>query len=407
MTDVAAGAVPWAALLVCLSLVSVAGAGSPATDSTPGDPLHGSVETDEISIEVRTGPDGDATWRIEYRTELGPDGNATDAFESLAADVRANPENYTDRFEDRIRGTVSDAQNTTDRSMTATDFGVETETSPIYGIVAYTFEWSNFANATGNRIVVGDAIGGFVMNADTRLQFRWSEGWGPTAIAPEPGTRSDQSVRWSGADTEFGPDQPRVVLEPVAGATPGPTTTESPSTDSPTTAAGTDPGGGGLPVGVLALLALVALAVIGVAWWGGPGDEGGVPTSGSGGDATVTGGTTGESGTATGGPEATAATGVADPDGETSDDSGDEDAIDEELLSNEERVLRVLEDNGGRAKQQEVVEALDWTEAKTSQVVSGMREEGTIDGFRLGRENVLTLPDEDLDPTDSGPDGDN
>jgi hypothetical protein len=25
-----------------------------------------------------------------------------------------------------------------------------------------------------------------------------------------------------------------------------------------------------------------------------------------------------------------------------------------------------------------------------------MREDGTIDGFRLGRENVLTLPDEDV-----------
>ncbi|PSQ38552.1 hypothetical protein BRD10_03900, partial [Halobacteriales archaeon SW_12_71_31] len=64
------------------------------------------------------------------------------------------------------------------------------------------------------------------------------------------------------------------------------------------------------------------------------------------------------------------------------------------------------ERRGGRVRQQEIVEALDWTEAKTSQVVSGMREEGTIEGFRLGRENVLTLPDEDLPPADGGDGGD-
>jgi len=66
-----------------------------------------------------------------------------------------------------------------------------------------------------------------------------------------------------------------------------------------------------------------------------------------------------------------------------------------ELLSNEERVLRLLEDRGGRIKQQEVVSELEWTEAKTSQVVSGLREDGAIDVFRIGRENVLALPEDD------------
>jgi uncharacterized membrane protein len=44
-------------------------------------------------------------------------------------------------------------------------------------------------------------------------------------------------------------------------------------------------------------------------------------------------------------------------------------------------------------KQQDVVSELGWTEAKTSQVVGSLRDEGKLESFRLGRENVLTLPD--------------
>lgn len=67
---------------------------------------------------------------------------------------------------------------------------------------------------------------------------------------------------------------------------------------------------------------------------------------------------------------------------------------DPSLLSNEEQVLAVLEDHGGRMKQQELAETLEWTDAKTSKVTSEMREAGRIEGFRLGRENVLSLPDD-------------
>ncbi|POG55384.1 helix-turn-helix transcriptional regulator, partial [Haloferax marisrubri] len=93
---------------------------------------------------------------------------------------------------------------------------------------------------------------------------------------------------------------------------------------------------------------------------------------------------------------------AAADDADAGDDDGDEPSPPPELLSNEERVLRLIESRGGRIKQQEVAGALDWTDAKTSKVVRGMRDEGTIEGFRLGRENVLRLPEDDED----GDDGD-
>lgn len=82
------------------------------------------------------------------------------------------------------------------------------------------------------------------------------------------------------------------------------------------------------------------------------------------------------------------------------DDPADElpDEPPEDLLSNEERVLRLLERRGGRVKQKAVVEEFGWTEAKTSQVVGSLREQGEIESFRLGRENVLSLPPERQEP---------
>jgi uncharacterized membrane protein len=66
----------------------------------------------------------------------------------------------------------------------------------------------------------------------------------------------------------------------------------------------------------------------------------------------------------------------------------------EELLSDEERLLQLLEDHGGRMKQQDAVEELEWSETKTSQVVTDLYEAEKIERYRLGRENVLALPGE-------------
>ncbi|MFW6318010.1 MAG: helix-turn-helix transcriptional regulator, partial [Halorubrum sp.] len=100
------------------------------------------------------------------------------------------------------------------------------------------------------------------------------------------------------------------------------------------------------------------------------------------------------------------ADGDADGDAESARDSDAAPPVDSDLLSNEEQVLRLIESEGGRMKQKQVAEELDWTAAKTSQVVTGLRDEGDLDGFRLGRENVLSLPDYDPEADSGEDDGD-
>jgi hypothetical protein len=212
----------------------------------------------------------------------------------------------------------------------------------------------------------------------------------PAAATPTGTETATSAATPTAAGTDGGGGTPATPTDPGPGGT---------DTGTPGSAAAGDGGEGGLPVGLLAVTAAV-VAAVGVAWWRrpsggsrpGPGSDAGPADDAAGADAVA--------------PDGSAAAGVDDGNERERAPASDADgtaggaAADEELLSNEERVLRLLEERGGRTKQQEVVDALGWTEAKTSQVVSGMREDGAIDSFRLGRENVLTLPDEGLEPTD-------
>jgi len=109
------------------------------------------------------------------------------------------------------------------------------------------------------------------------------------------------------------------------------------------------------------------------------------------------------------------------PDGRDSTDSSDPadrgeqaDGIDRELLSDEERVERLLADNGGRMRQADIVSETGWSDAKVSQLLSAMTDDDRVEKLRLGRENLISLPDSgtdagarggDPDDSESDPDG--
>jgi uncharacterized membrane protein len=66
-----------------------------------------------------------------------------------------------------------------------------------------------------------------------------------------------------------------------------------------------------------------------------------------------------------------------------------------DLLSDEERVEHILRQHGGRMKQAQIVEETRWSNAKVSQLLSAMAEAGRVEKLRIGRENLISLPDED------------
>ena len=365
---------------------SVAGAtAGPAAQEEPFG-LPQEFDPDTVSLTADLAGDGDARWAFTYRMKLETD-NETQAFEELRGDIDANTSEYLDRFRGRITNTVDAAANATGREMAVENVSVSTRINSLnedsLGVVAYSFEWQGFASVDGETVTAGDALEGFYLDNKTSLTVSWPSGYALESVDPVGSEPRERAVRWSGP-LEFGTDQPRVAVAPA----PEPTTTAGTTTSEDTGSGGNGGDGGDGSTSSLvvpaAVGALVAVVVLGVGGWlylrqRGPEDDfGGTPGGGDGaGDGPGSGGAGGAAGTET-------ATGEAADDGPPS-----------ELLSNEERVEQFLESEGGRAKQQAVVEALDWTEAKTSQVVNEMQEDGTIEKFRIGRENVLKLPDAD------------
>ena len=54
-------------------------------------------------------------------------------------------------------------------------------------------------------------------------------------------------------------------------------------------------------------------------------------------------------------------------------------------------------------KQATIVDETDWSDAKVSQLLSAMAEEGRVDKLRLGRENLISLPEDgSVDGDDGG-----
>lgn len=339
-------------VFVLALVLPLVGPAAPAT-AAPG-ALAAQVDADAVLLRAVLQPDGTADWTVEYRIQL-EDQNATDAFESLRADIRGNRSEFEAQFADRMRPTVAAAENATGRAMAIRGVSVTTSRQTLgqeYGVITYTFEWTNFAAIDGGRLVAGDALAGLFLDAETTLTVAWPSAYHVVTVRPAPTDTGAQSVTWAGR-RDFASDEPVLVVEE------GPA---SPTTQTTTDGGGPADGDGdrGTSTALIAVAGIAVIAVLGIAGWlytrrRGTPDE---PEGGS-------------------GPE-------------------DGPAPSTDLLSNEERVLQLLEERGGRMKQQQVADALDWTDAKTSQVVSSLREADEINSFRLGRENVLTLPDHDL-----------
>jgi len=354
-------------VLVCLVLAaSAAPAALPPIAAEAGTPALApeDVDPDTVRIVVSVHGNGTADWRVEYRVELD-DENRTAAFESLERDVKNDTASYAAEFREVLSPSVARAEAETGRTMAIRNVSVDTRRTfaPPTGVIAYELEWTAFAAVEGDRLRVGDAISGFYVSRETILRIEWPDGSELNAVRPDPDERSAAGVEWHGR-TAFGTEEPRLTVAPAASG--GDVTT--------------------VPVSLTAVAAVALLATLGLVGRarGGAAEEASSAATGN--------AMTDEAGSA----DSPAAHGPNDdPGSDGSDDAPG--APPDELMSNEERVIAALENHGGRMKQQALADRLDWDAPKTSRVVGSLREEEeAVEVFRLGRENVVTLPEEDL-----------
>lgn len=332
------------------------------------------LEQGQVIMSFYVRADGSAYAGVSHWIALD-DQTSVEAFQRLKEEVRNNRSAYVERFERRIQQTVRNAERATSREMAIRNITVRaTRSTQDYGVVEYTFEWEGFALGKGDRLTIGSTLGGLHLGESTRLVVSWPTDYELGSVGSTASDVREHTAIWTGPQT-FGYNGPHLVLRRQGGILP-----------TLTSYLGLFAGG----VGIVALSGMLVLwrrrstsdpvqPLVAL-----------VPGLGIEADA----GEDAGNGAADSPEEAGAGAGAA---GEAAVDTGPDIAdTPRELLSNNEALLQELQQRGGREKQQELVEALDWSNAKGSRVINDLRDEEKVETFRLGNENVVTLSGIDI-----------
>ncbi|MFB6354678.1 MAG: helix-turn-helix transcriptional regulator [Halobacteriales archaeon] len=356
------------ALAVCLLAVAAGAAG--ATPAATGIGLDLGQEFDRTQFRIAVYPNGSARWTFHYERTLD-NASEREQFEAFAAGFTANETGLFGDFRNQSRALAAQGEAATGREMAARAFARRafvTTTLNDVGVVEMAFTWTGFARVEGERVIVGDVFeGGLYIGPGQSLVIRPAGGLVFRSVEPR-GTLSGSSlaasdtVTWQG-ERSFTDNHPRVVFGPAAAGSPtttGPGTTQPPAggTDRTTTAA-TEPSS----TWPVALVVLVIVAALGMFLYRRRG--------------------TGSAGRPPAGP-------ADGPDGAASVDSA-------ALLEDEERVVQVLREHGGRMRQSAIVEATGWSKSKVSMVLSEMAEADQVRKLQVGRENLISLPGHEPD----------
>jgi hypothetical protein len=358
-------------LALCLPVTVAGPAGAQAELGQPAVTPEG---FDSTVFQIELYANGSARWTIRHRRPI-TNGSDRDAFEDFAATFRTNDTDLYEQFKLRADRLTASVGNQTGRQMAAEGFskGAAVDELVPRGVISMSFTWTNLARTEGERVIFGDIFGGgfyiaqnqrLVVSTGDELAFQAAEP-APDAVSGSSLADSD-SVTWFG-EAQFADQRPRVVVAPPGAST---TTTGATTTAPP----GDGEGPGMVTFGVL-LLAAIGLAGA-LAWRAGAFDS----------DGSDHGGAAGAESDA--GDGAGAAVAV-------------EQAPEPELLTDEDRVVQLIEDHGGRMKQVNIVDETGWSKSKVSMLLSDMEEEGAISKLRVGRENIISLSGNEPDAAGS------
>ncbi len=376
-----------AVLLLSLLLLSTVAAAPAIAALEQADSTPQTADDDAVSqtIVIDLQENGDARWTITKTYNL-TSRNETEAFDDLASDFEDGETDdlglpafeYASQLASESTGremTITNRSRQSDRTGTVTN-GT--------GTLSISFTWTSFGHVEGDQFHIDDVFttrqGPWFerLERNQRLVIQPPEGY-EFFDAPVPVTLRNGTIQWTGP-AEFESNSLSATFEKTDNQQPANNGTGTPGDD------GTDQDTSILWAGLIVLgLGTAALAgyllvqqdVLALPGEDEEDETPAVPTPDGSTGAVVE----------TGEPEHTS---------DAADDAEEDDGIDEELLSDEERVERLLEDNGGRMKQANIVKETGWSNAKVSQLLSAMEEEDRIDKLRIGRENLISFPDEDV-----------
>lgn len=340
--------------------------GAASVDSASGGPsiapeiqTQSTPETDTTTTRISVAENGSAEWQLTIRMALETESDVEE-FAAFQDEFEQNRSEYVGQFREQMTGVVENAATATNREMTATEFEGETgvqEAPRRWGYVTYRFSWDGFAQTADGTVTVGDVFrGGYFLEEGDILLIEGPSGDEPNSINPAPDRQRSGELQWNGP-ASFEDERPEVVFGTGSAATDG--NSESPADSSSQLLV--------IVTGIVVVL-LAAGTAYGRMW------------------LTTAGGTESSDRQSSEGAAATT-------DQATTPDATP--ANFDELATDGDQVVSLLESEGGRIRQAEIAERLDWSPSKTSRVLSDLAEDETVEKLRIGRQNVIDLADDE------------
>ncbi|WP_181686351.1 helix-turn-helix transcriptional regulator [Halorhabdus salina] len=365
-------------------------AGAPVFSPSSGYAVADGAVDGNTTMTIDLQADGDARWTVVLSVPLQHQA-AIESFQETGETFEAGDSDVLSI--ETFRQFSSLASQATDREMRLETVTREASVDNATGRLALSFSWTNFGRAEGAYLYVDDVFEsptGTWFDGLAAHQQLVIEAPDSFEITSAPKGFTNKTIRWDGP-TEFEPSYLSITYH-LDATTNTPTATE-------TTAGSVDSGDSIGPLPIVFFLLIVGSGAIYVF------RRGEFPLS----DRTDTSASSSSTATDDQAVEASVhepAGASADetdeqpadetdeqPADETDDESGPGSLPDRELLSDEEYVEALLEHNGGRMKQAAIVSETDWSNAKVSQLLSSMAEDGRVEKLRIGRENLISLPD--------------
>ncbi|WP_254662909.1 hypothetical protein [Haladaptatus sp. W1] len=314
--------------------------------------------TNGTTIQITPRANGDAHWNVSMDFSLH-DENETEAFKRLGRDFKQGDSSVGFSAE-TFRDIAKREQAETGREMKIRSVNRDYTVSNETGMLTLSFIWTNFTRVNGDKIYLGDA---FLLDDGESTWFR--------SLSANQNLFIHSPDEYEIQNSNFGHNNGTITLS-------GPMTIRSPTGGGRfirvTYAEDSRPVEQSTPL--LAYIAgfVVLVGIVGAGVYAFTQRDG----DGPGTDSEHT-------------DEEPIPSTTPDPNPEPEDDEPNL-----ELLSDEERVEHLLKRNGGRMKQATIVKETNWSNAKVSQLLSAMSDSDRIDKLRIGRENLITLPGEDV-----------
>ncbi len=333
-------------LAICLYLTSFAASAMAQTTSTT------------IKIQLQT--NGDSVWTTEKKIPLetpddvaGWDATAANGTDGYMADFASQMKSYVARIStDAGRPMeVRDVNVTVEKSQpyTTSDNG-----SVTYGVIRYQFTWTNFAMVRGDILEVGDAfVDGLVLNSEDSVQIILPPNYKVLSVSPAYDDFNDKyrpEVIWYGNSANstdqgarlFSSGEPSITIQQESGSLFS--------------------FGWWMIIPVVILSALIGFGAAYLLYR--KKESPYVP------------------------PEAV----IESPEPEVEQPAKpQQQAGGERYMSDEEKIIKYLEESGGQMFQSDLVKKTDFSKSKLSMVLSELKEKGKIIKIKKGKENLIRL----------------